>query len=103
MSQFLMIVETVILLTQSERQMPLQPCIFPILVIFHLLARTHEELHLHLLELPHAENELTGDNLIAECFSGLSYTKRNLHPSALLHIEEIHENSLRRFRTKIKF
>ena len=58
--QLLVIMETVLLISQSESLVPLQAGLLPLGEPLQLRAGTHEELHLHLLELPHAEDELTG-------------------------------------------
>ena len=79
--------------------MPLHPDLLPLPEPFEFSARLDEELHFHLLELPHPEDELTGDNLIAESLSDLSDTERKLHSARLLHIEVVHEYSLSCFRS----
>ena len=83
--------------------MPVQAVLFPIIKPLHLSARTAEELHLHLFELTHTENELTGNNLITECLTNLAYTKRQFHASSFLNIQVVHENTLCSFRTKVNF
>ena len=60
-----------------------------------------EVLHLHLLEFPHAEDELSGDDLVAETPCRSARCRRDLHPSGLLDVEEVHENTLGRFRAKV--
>ena len=42
----------------AERHVPLQPLLHPVLVPLLGLGRRHEELHLHLLELERAEDEV---------------------------------------------
>ena len=63
----------------------------------------HEELHFHLLELTHTENELASHDFITESLSNLSDTERNLHTTRLLHVQIVYENTLCRFGTQIHF
>src|SRR5687767_9020011 len=81
--------------------MPLHTAFFPGVVPFHLRARSNKELHFHLLKLACSENKLARYNLIAECFTYLCNSKRNLLTRSFLHAQEIHENSLCCFRTQI--
>jgi hypothetical protein len=70
---------------------------FHVVVPLHLGAGLDEELHLHLLELPHAEDELPRDDLVAEGLAGLRDAEGDLHARALLHVQEVHEDALCRF------
>ena len=81
--------------------MPFQTSRLPFLKPLDLLTRTNEELHLHLLELAHTEDKLTSHDLITERLTDLGDTERDLHTASLLHIQEVHENTLGRLRTKI--
>ncbi len=81
--------------------MPGHAGLLPAVPPHHLLARAHEELHLHLLELAHAENELTRHDLVAERLADLCDTERQLHAARLLHVEEIDKDALRRLRTEV--
>ena len=92
--QFLVVVEAVLLIAQSEGLVPLQTGLFPLGEPLKLGTWTHEELHLHLLKLPHAEDELTGHYLVAEGLAYLGYSERNLHTACLLDIEEVDEYTL---------
>src|SRR5574344_1032192 len=65
MGQLLVIVETIILSPHSQILVPFQTFFLPRLEPLHLCSRLYEKLHLHLLELPHPENELTSHNLIS--------------------------------------
>ena len=60
-----------------------------------------EELHLHLLEFAHAENELTRDDFVSERLADLGNAERQLHAAAFLHVEVVHENALRRFGPQV--
>src|SRR3712207_1102725 len=82
--QFVVVVETVVLCTESKSLMPCHAAFFPFLEPIEFCSRLYEELHLHLLELAHTENKLACYYLIAECLSYLCYSKRNLHASGLL-------------------
>ena len=64
-------------------------------------AGLHEELHLHLFELAHTEDELAGDDFVAECLSDLCDTEGQFHASRLLHVEVVDENSLCRFGAQV--
>ena len=101
MSKFLVIVETIVFCAHSEVHMPFHTGFLPVFEELHLSSRPAEELHLHLLELPHTEDELTGYNLISECLSYLGDTERNLHTAGFLDIEILHENTLCGLRTEI--
>jgi hypothetical protein len=63
--------------------------------------RIDEELHLHLLELACAEDEVPRGDLVPERLADLRDPKGNLLPRALLHVEKVHEDSLRRLRSEI--
>ena len=100
-SQLVVVVETVVLSTKTECLMPCHATLLPFLKPSQFCARLHEELHLHLLKLPHAEDELTRHNLVAERLANLGNAERHLHASRLLHVQIVHEDALSRFRTQI--
>ena len=99
--QFHVVVEPVVLLAEAKGFVPIDSGVFPVVVPRLLRARLDEELHLHLLEFTHAENELARDDLVAEGLANLRNPKRQLHPPALLHVQVVHEDALRRFRTEV--
>ena len=99
--QFLVVVEAVFLIAKPQRLVPAEAELLPVLKPFQLLARANEELHLHLLELAHTEYELTRYYLVAECLTNLCDTERNLHATRLLHIQEVHEDTLCRLRAQV--
>ena len=99
--EFLVVVEAVVLRTHPEVDVPLHAVCLPFLEEFHLCTWPAEEFHLHLLELPHAENELACHDFISECLSDLGDSERNLHPAGLLDIEILHENALGGLRTEV--
>ena len=100
--KLLMVVEPVVFCSHAEVYMPLHAVLLPFCKPFHLGSRTAEELHLHLFEFLHAENELPGHDLVAEGLTDLGDSERNLHTAGLLDVEIFDEYTLGRFRTKIK-
>ena len=92
--ELLMVVETVVLRAHAEVHVPLHAVLLPLAEPFHLGAGPYEELHLHLLELPHAEDELAGHHLVAEGLADLGYAEGNLHASGLLDVDVVHEYAL---------
>ena len=99
--QLLVVVIAVFVVAQAHGLVPLQARFLPLLEPTHLLARTNEELHLHLLELTHTEDELASYNLVAERLTYLCDTERHLHAPGLLHIQEVHEDTLCSLGTEI--
>src|ERR1700730_11393208 len=75
MRQLYVVMEPIFFLWNTKTQMPFHSFLFPEVVPFLLCAGPDEELHLHLLEFPHPENELAGNNLISECLTDLCNTK----------------------------
>ena len=96
-----MIVETIVLCSESEGLVPCHARLFPLLKPLQLGAGGDEELHLHLLKFTHAENELSCHYLVAERLSYLRNTERNLHTTSLLHIQVVDKNTLSRLWAKI--
>ena len=99
--QLLMVVETVVFGPHTQVHMPFHAGFLPFLEPFQLGSGLDEELHFHLLELPHAEDELAGHNLIAEGLANLGDTEGNLHAAGLLDVQIVHENALGGLRTQI--
>src|SRR3989338_9167195 len=79
MGQLNVVMKAVVLITQAQLSVPLHPGFLPVFIPLHLFAWTHKKLHFNLLKFAHAENELTGYNLVAEGLTNLCNTKRNLH------------------------
>ena len=100
-SQLVVLVPTVLVVAHTESLVPFQSFFAPFLEPLEFGTWLYEILHFHLLELAHTENELTGNNLVAESLTYLCDTKRNLHTTGLLHIEVVDENTLCRFGTQI--
>ncbi len=80
---------------QPEIEIPLQSLLEPVLVPALRLVRRHEVLHLHLLELAHAEEEVARRDLVAERLAGLRDPERRLPPRELHHVLEVDEDALR--------
>src|SRR5947207_16029287 len=75
-SKFHMIMKAILFFPYSQFQMPIHPLSFPGFIPLFLCAGANEVLHFHLLEFPHAENKLSGNDLIPECFSNLCNAER---------------------------
>ena len=99
--EFLVVVESVILVPHAEGFVPFHAGFLPLLEPFHLGAGLAEELHLHLLELAHTEDELAGDDLVAEGLTYLGDAEGNLHAAGFLHVDVVHEDALGGLRAEI--
>src|SRR4051812_43650108 len=74
--------------------MPCHAAFFPLIEPLHLRAGAHKELHLHLLKLTCAEDELAGHDLIAEGLADLRNTKGDTLAGGVEHIEEVDKDAL---------
>src|SRR3989441_9652814 len=93
------VVETQVCRLDPElRRIPGETLLAPVVKPLVIGAGFDEELHLHLLELPRAEDEITGRNLVAERLPDLSDAEGRLEAARLLDIEEVHEHALRGLR-----
>ena len=99
--KLLMVMEAVVFGTHTKVYMPFHAGFLPFFEPFQLCSGLDKELHFHLLELPHAEDELTGHNLITEGLAYLGDTEGDLHTAGLLDIEVVHKYSLGSFRAQI--
>ena len=99
--QFLVVMETVFLVTQTEGLVPTQTLLTPIVEPLQLLAGTHKELHLHLFEFAHTEDELASHNLVAEGLADLCDAEWDTHAADLLDIQEVHKDALSCLRSQI--
>ena len=63
--------------------------------------RRHEELHLHLLELARAEDEVARRDLVAEGLADLRDPERRFLARELQHVLEVDEDALRRLRAQV--
>src|SRR5688572_15482961 len=78
MSQFNMIMKTILISRCSQACMPFQSFLFPVFIPFFLRTGTNKELHFHLLKFSHAENKLSCYNFIRECFTDLRSEERRV-------------------------
>jgi len=99
--QLVVVVEAVVVVAEAQRTMPGHAGVLPLVPPPHFGPGAHEELHLHLLELAHAENELTGHDLVAEGLADLRNAERNFHTSGFLDVQEVDEDTLRRLGTQV--
>ena len=74
----------------------------PVLEPLLRLGRRHEELHLHLLELARAEDEVAGRDLVAERLADLRDPERRFLARELQHVLEVDEDALRRLRAQVR-
>ncbi len=79
----------------AEVDVPGEALVDPALVPLLVLAGLDEELHLHLLELAGAEDEVAGGDLVAEALADLADAERRLLARALLHVGVVDEDALR--------
>ena len=99
--EFLVIVEAIVLRAEAEGLVPGHAAFFPVGKPIQFGARLDEELHFHLFELTHAEDELTGYDLIAEGLTDLCDAEGDLHAAGLLHVEVVDKDALCRFGTEV--
>src|SRR5579872_1973677 len=86
----------------ADRVPPRHALVYPVLPPVVVGAGFHEELHLHLLELTDAEDEVAGGYLIAKGFAGLSDAERDLQTGAVQDVAEVDEDALGGFRPQIR-
>jgi hypothetical protein len=91
-----------VLLTQAEVQVPVEALLDPVVVPLLVGARLHEELHLHLLELARAEDEVAWCDLVPEGLPDLGYPERHLDSARLQDVLEVDEDPLRRLGPQIR-
>src|SRR5258707_6734074 len=73
----------------------------PFLMGLFIFARAHKILHLHLLELARAKNEIARGHFVAKRLADLRDTERQFAPAGVEHVMEVYKDALRSFRTKI--
>ena len=95
------LVEPHVLGVEAEVDVPVPALLQPVLVPLLVRARHDEELHLHLLELAGAEDEVAGSDLVAEALAGLADAERRLLASRVHHVEVVDEDALRRLRSQV--
>src|SRR5882757_5766133 len=79
-----MIVKPVFFFRDAQAEVPFHPGLLPVLIPLLLCAGADKELHFHLLEFPHPEDELPGYDLVAESLPDLGDPERDLHTAGLL-------------------
>ena len=84
-----------------EVAVPGQPGLDPALVPLLVGARLDEELHLHLLELAGAEDEVARRDLVPERLADLADAERHLLARGLLDVLVVDEDALRRLRAQV--
>ena len=99
--QFVVVVEAVVIVAEAQRTVPGHAGVLPLVPPLHFGSGAHEELHLHLLELAHAEDELTGHDLVAEGLADLRNAERDFHAPGFLDVQEVDEDTLRRLGTQV--
>ena len=85
-----------VLLAHAEVEEPLEASLDPILVPLLVLARLHEVLHLHLLELAGAEDEVAWRDLVAERLADLRDAEGHLAAGRHDDVVEVDEDALGR-------
>src|SRR5579883_1762477 len=96
-----MLAEAQLGLLDAEVKVPLHALVAPVLEGVLVGAGLDKVLHLHLLELTRAEDEVAGRNLVAEGLADLRDAERDAAPTGLPHVLEVDVDALRRLRTQI--
>ena len=96
MGQFVLAVaaQPQVLAPDTQVHVPLEAVLDPPVQPFLVGARFHEELHLHLLELPGAEGEVAGGDLVPERLADLADAEGQLLACRVEHVFEIDEDAL---------
>ena len=92
--QFVVVVESVVFCSESEVLVPCHACFFPFCEPVEFGSWLDEELHFHLFEFSHAEDELSCYDFVAECFSYLCDSEWYFHAAGLLYVEVVDEYAL---------
>ena len=87
--------DTKVLLPDPEAEVPAHALVDPVAVPLLRLRGRDEVLHLHLLELERAEDEVPGRDLVPERLSDLRDPERRLAPGDLRDVLEVDEDALR--------
>src|SRR6188472_568789 len=85
----------------AEVGVPAGALVDPVLVPLLVGAGLDELLHLHLLELARAEDEVAGRDLVAEALADLGDAERRLLAGAGHDVLEVQEDALRRLRAQV--
>ena len=97
----LVLTDAQLLAPDAEVEVPLEAPLAPVGVPLVVLGRGHEELHLRLLELAHAEHEVAGRDLVAERLADLRDAEGRLQARGLEHVLEVEEDALGRLRAQV--
>src|SRR5439155_25865703 len=100
---FLMIAQAQAIFGNAQRMPPLHALRLPEFIPFLRFIRMAEPLHLHLLKLARAENEIPRRDFIAKAFSNLRHTEWDFHARGVDDVLEVQEDSLSSFRAQISF
>src|SRR5215212_4356759 len=92
-----------VLLIHTEVQVPVEALVDPVLVPLLIRAGLDEELHLHLLELARAEDEVARCDLVPKRLPDLGDPERHLHAARLQHVFEVDEDPLRRLGPQVSY
>ena len=98
---FGMLEEAHVLGVEAEVDVPVPTLLHPVLVPFLIGAGLDEELHLHLLKLAGAEDEVARRDLIAKALAGLADAERRLLARSVHDVEVIDEDALRGLGTQV--
>ena len=93
--------EAHVLGVEAEVHVPVPALLQPVLVPLLVRARHDEELHLHLLELAGAEDEVAGRDLVAEALAGLPDAERRLLARGVHDVQVVDEDALRGLGTQV--
>ena len=88
-------------LADAVAEVPAVALVDPVAVPLVRLVRRHEELHLHLLELERAEDEVSGRDLVAKGLADLRDPEGRLAPRDLGDVLEVDEDPLRGLRAQV--
>ncbi|GAA2772815.1 hypothetical protein GCM10020219_048590 [Nonomuraea dietziae] len=95
------LVEPEVVLVDAQVGVPAEALVDPVLVPLLVGSGLDEELHLHLLELAGAEDEVARRDLVAEGLADLADAERDLLARRLLHVGVVDEDALRRLGTQV--
>ncbi len=99
--QFFVVVEAIFVIAHAEGLVPCQTPLFPLLEPLEFFAGAYKELHFHLLELAHTEDELACDNLVAEGLAYLCDAEGYAHTAGLLDVEVVDKDALSGLGTQV--
>jgi hypothetical protein len=88
-------------LADAESHVPREPLVDPVAEPLARVGRRHEVLHLHLLELERAEDEVAGRDLVPERLSDLRDPERRLAARDLGDVLEVDEDPLGRLGAEV--